>query len=475
LAFVLGLVILAIASAGPNIALAGASAATLVVGTALLWRAGEPPTLLLVFFFQWLQASLAILQATFAGETLDEYYLGSGLADEATFLALAALTAMALGMRLVVGPVRRELQQQARAQTARGSSQKWFILYATFWSIGIAAQFGARSVPALAQVFLGVDTLRWAFFFMLGVVHFERGRKAGWWFPIAFVFEFALSLGGFFSSFKTVFFVTFLAAAMAGVKVSTSRVIGGLLIGIAAFGMGVVWTAVKSDYRSFASGGEMAQTVNVGYPEQMAKLGELVGQLDEEALGKATQDFLSRISYVEFFGSVLSYVPQNVPHEGGALLADAFARPFMPRALFPEKTEINDSERTRYYTGRFVSGVERGTSISIGWVGETYIDFGPWGMMLGAMAIGGFYGLIYRLLTTWRRTKGILGFGMATAVLLPVSFMETSITKAIGGVVASGLVALLLAQFVVPLVSPWLANYRRVRGRAPPPLVPGTS
>jgi hypothetical protein len=84
-------------------------------------------------------------------------------------------------------------------------------------------------------------------------------------------------------------------------------------------------------------------------------------------------------------------------------------------------------------------------------------------MLLAGVAIGGFYGLIYRYLTRWRRTKGLLGFGMATAVLLPATFLESSITKVIGGVTVATIAAFLIARFVVPLVSPWI---QRSAGRS---------
>jgi hypothetical protein len=463
-ATVVGAIVLAIGAAGPNFDLAAAAAAALIFGAALLWRPGEPPTLLLIFGFQWLQASLAILQATLAGQTVDELYGHTGPVGEATFLTLAALAALAVGMRVAAGRVNPELSHQGRSQPARGSTQKLFVLYLTFWLISLASRVGMQAVPSLAQVFLGIDNMRWAFFFILGVAHFEAGKRAGWWFPIAFIVEFGLSLGGFFSSFKTVFFVTFLAAMMASVKISLPRIALAGLVGLAAIGMGVVWTAIKPEYRKFASGGELTQSVNVSYPEQIAKLAELTANLDEAALEAATEDFMSRIAYVEFFGSTIAHVPEFVPHEGGALLIDAITRPFMPRAFFPEKTEINDSERTSYYTGRQVSGVETGTSISIGWVAEAYVDFGRLGMHLAALVIGAGFGLVYRFFTNWPRAKGALGFGLATAILLPAAFLETSITKSVGGVVAGVIAAFLIARFVIPLVSPWMAG-RKNRGR----------
>jgi hypothetical protein len=133
----------------------------------------------------------------------------------------------------------------------------------------------------------------------------------------------------------------------------------------------------------------------------------------------------------------------------------------MPKAFFPDKTEINDSERTRLYTGRYVSGSETGTSISLGWMAEVYIDFGKIGMMAAALVTGGFYGIVYAAFARWHRSTDLLGFSLACAVLLPASLLETSITKMFGGVIVASLVAALVARFVVPVTAPWLVHSGR--------------
>ncbi|MFT3722163.1 MAG: hypothetical protein QM773_01150 [Hyphomonadaceae bacterium] len=434
------------------------SAVTLIIGVMCLWRSGETPVLVFVFFYQWLQASMAILQATLANQKINAFYPEGGDSAEATILTLVAIVALAIGMRLAAGPVRREFQSQARLQSTARPTRTWFILYVVAWILGTAGIFITRLAPAITQILNGLDALHWASFFMLAVAHFNHGRSAGWWFPAAFAFELVGSLGGYFSDFQTVFIVTFLALMMAGGNFSPTRVVGAGFVAMAALGLAVVWTAIKSDYRSYVSGGEQAQVVRVDYPERIQKLGELVGELDQKRLDQAVQDLLTRVSYVDFFGSTLVYVPTHTPHTGGSLLLDAFLRPFMPRVFFPDKLEIDDSERTRLYSGRSVAGAEEGTSISLGWVAEIYIDFGRWGMMIAAAGIGVFYGLIYRLFTHWTRSVGLLGFAVSSAVLISAAPLESSITKVIGGLVSAVIVAWAIIRFIVPRWCPWVVN-----------------
>lgn len=455
-----GLLVLAAGSYGPDFGLALLAAVVLAIGIACLWRPGEAPVLLFVFLYHWVQGSMAIFQATFAGVPLDSYFPETSQASEATFLTLCALVAMAVGMRAGAGPIRHEQIWDARALAASRPMRDWFVLYAASWCLGAVALYGVGLAAGLAQIFYGIEALRWAFFLMLAFAHFSQPRTAGWWFPAAFAFEFVMGIGGYFSDFQTVFLVTFLATMMAGVRLTAIRVfVVAALVG-AAFCVGVIWTAIKPDYRQFVSRGQAAQVVSVSYPEQIGKLGQLVGELDQDRLSEATQQLFSRLSYVEFFGSTLAHVPAIVPHTQGELLLDGIVRPFTPRVFFPDKPVIDDTERTQYYSGRKIAGVEQGTSISLGWVAEMYIDFGTWGMMLAAAGVGLLYGSIQRVFTTWSASRGLLGFAMASAVLLTVAPLEASLTKVLGGLAASLIAAFLIIRFVVPSACPWLIRQR---------------
>src|SRR5262249_7647254 len=163
----------------------------------------------------------------------------------------------------------------------------------------------------------------------------------------------------------------------------------------------------KVDYRAFVSGGLAAQIVNVDYTTRLAKLFELVANLDIEALTSAADQLLRRLTYVEFFGVVLANVPAHLPHTEGAILWDAIIRPFMPRLLFADKDVIDDTARTNLYTGG-LGGSSEGTSISLGYISEAYIDFGAYGMFAELLAIGLLYGVIYRVSLRWRRSSGLL-------------------------------------------------------------------
>src|SRR5204863_3861183 len=130
--------------------------------------------------------------------------------------------------------------------------------------------------------------------------------------------------------------------------------------------------------------------------------------------------------YVKFFALTIENVPANIPYENGTLWLGTVNHVLMPRFLFPNKPAIHDSERTRYYTGIKVAGPEEGTSIGIGYMAESYVDFGPVGMFVPILFLGMLYGLIYRFFVHRYPVK-VVGFAMATSVLIFRAYnLETS-------------------------------------------------
>ncbi|MEL7111457.1 MAG: hypothetical protein AAGK93_00785, partial [Pseudomonadota bacterium] len=224
--------------------------------------------------------------------------------------------------------------------------------------------------------------------------------------------------------------------------------------------MGILWTAIKGEYRSYVTQGSVTQSIQVSQTESMSAMVRMASSVDAERFSEATDELAERLSYIKFFGATLEYVPTQVPHENGSLSMDAISRPFMPRVFFPSKSIIDDSVRTAYYTGLEISGRERGTSISLGWVAELYIDFGKWFLPLAAMALGAFYGFIHRYLLNWRESAGIIGVAFSTSILIGALFLETSLTKVFGGVIASLIATWLVIKFFMPIVAPELVRKR---------------
>ena len=444
-----------IAGFGQNWLLALFAIIVLVIGSLLLWRPGEAPILLFVFGYQWLQASISVFHANWLGVRVPQLTAWGGDPERAIVLSLLGLLALACGMRLGAGRWRPGDGYLARIVASSQPIPVWFKLYAIAFAAAFLIQSLAWKIPGLSQPLLALANLKWAFFFMLAYASFVQPAGGNYYFLAAFALELALGIGGYFSDFKTVMFFTLFAGVASGVRVSPHALIGFGILGAMLVTFGLVWTAIKGEYRSFVSHGERAQIVEVGYVDRFNKIGQLVGELDSARLQFATDQLVRRLSYVEFFGAVLDYVPRLAPHEDGALWWDAVSRPFMPRILFADKSVIDDSERTNKYTGFAVAGAGEGTSISIGYMGESYIDFGEVGMMVPIFLLGLLYGSLYRWMLNSRGGRGILGMAIASGVLFVGIFLESSITKLFGGLIVALLAGWLIVQLITPRFFPW--------------------
>ncbi|WP_448956407.1 hypothetical protein [Labrys neptuniae] len=444
---------------GENALLTTISLMVLIAGVALLWRPGEPPIGLFIFSYQWLQASISAFHANWLGIDVNAYTIYGGDNKLAVLLTLCGLLFLALGMRLGNGPPDRAVGPRCWQLVQARPLASWFFLYVAASIIAVAALQAAALVPGLAQPLLALAGLRWAFFMMFAYASFVRSHFGNPLFVCVFLGELAMSAGGYFADFKTVMFFTLFAMAMAETRLRGRHVLGGMiLVGMIVFS-GILWTAIKEDYRNAASGGSASQIVSLDLNDRLGTIAGLLARLDATSLADATGKMLHRISYVELFAVILARVPATIPHEHGALLLDAVSRPLMPRILFAEKGQVDDTRRTNYYTGG-LSGIYRGTSISLGYMAELYIDFGPVVMMAVIFALGYLYGRLYKWLVQAPRAGPLLGSACACAILTQAALLEVSLAKLIGGVMVSVLLTALFIRFVAPGMRSWLEARR---------------
>lgn len=441
---------------GPNVLHALLSCTVLVIGGFLLWRPGEAPILLYIFLHQWLQATIALFYGNWRDLNLDGMFQNAGSHELATGLTLIGLFFLAIGMRVAAGPTHANQVHRARVMVATHPQKRYLGLFLGAWIIAFAAKLLADLIPGLSQLLLAIESLKWAAYFALTYVTLVRSDSSRAIWLVIFLGEFFMALGGYFSSFKGVLLFTLVAIGASQVRLSLKAV--SLAIGFLSLLVffAVIWTAIKPEYRAFVSGGEAAQIVTVSYQEVLTKIVDLALHLDDRQFGAAVESMIERIMYIEYFGVVLNYVPEVVPHEWGSLWFDAITRPVMPRIFFPHKAIIDESVLLNKYTGLGVAGLDQGTQITIGYMGETYIDFGIFGMMPFLMIVGFGIGRIYRWLMTHPSMGGILGISLAPAVLMTTSYLENSSAKIVGGLFASVIATWLISKYVVPRFAPWL-------------------
>lgn len=450
---------------GPNPWLTLSAAVLIPAFFLLVWKEGEPPILLLALGLQWLQVTTKIFNANVLGVPVSRLNQYNGDVDVAIWLSMLSLLALALGMRLARAGGRGINQVAAREQVHLLSVRKLWLLYLASVPVSMLIAKFSWLVPGGTQAGLALAGLKWAIFFVFAYVCLVRKSEIHLLLA-AVVIELALGLGGFFSDFKTVFFMTIVAYVAAGRKFTARQAALVSVLVAFLFALSLVWTAVKVDYRNYANEGTGGQVVTRTYGERMGKLYELVSELKSEDYGKAMQSFADRLSYVDFFARVIIMVPSAIPHEEGALWGGAVEHVLLPRLFFPDKPVLDDTKQTEAYTGLRILGGGRDTSVSLGYVAESYIDFGRELMLVFMLMLGFLWGKIYLYLTSRKGIPVVINYGLTVAVFLNALDFGLTAPKLLGGVLTIFLVVLVVQKFVIRSILPFLTTKRRARSRS---------
>jgi hypothetical protein len=317
-------------------------------------------------------------------------------------------------------------------------------------ALGLNAAFTAlsRLSEGVRQFFLAGANIEWIGVFLLAYVCLRQKRGFGYLAAVVGL-EVVLGFSGFFGGFKTVFMVLFVALASVRPRVNFMTVAATGMAAALALLLTVFWSEIKTDYREFLNSGVDAQIVLVSVEDRADFLKHRIEDADLGTLASGFDKMLMRIAYVEYLGAAINFVPESRPHENGAMLLKAVWHILLPRMLFADKPALpNDTVVTLAYTGLPLTDAV-GTSISIGYMGEFYIDFGVFGMLACMACLGLFYGWAYRFVQQ-QCDSALVAYGATFAALFPGFMFETALPKIIGGVFTSIPIIVVLIKFVMP-------------------------
>jgi len=412
----------------------------------LLWKKNESPFLFLGLMLQWLAITIKIFYANFKGLEFGKLFESYQNIHLAYYCSIIGLITIALGIYFVIKKF--QLKDEEYSELAlRYDSRKvvpYYILvtvlypfiYNYSWKLG-----------GLQQPITKLADFKWMVFFVFTLSCFYTKQLK--LFSLIAGFEILMSLTGFFSGFKDYFLVVFGAIVLVyAKKLSIKQVIPIFGMSIIFVYMVIVWSSVKPEYRNFLSGGSASQNVVKGTAESLNKLGELAGNIDQNAIETGFNTTVDRISYIDFFSATMDYVPRVVPHTHGHLWGDAVGRVLQPRILFPNKKAIDDSETTRQYSGMMVAGTEQGASISLGYMTENYIDFGIPGMFISLFMYGLLIGWVYKYVMTSSPDK-LIGTAMIIPLFILIYLLESALNKLIGGLLMYLLIYELIRRFAL--------------------------
>ena len=174
-------------------------------------------------------------------------------------------------------------------------------------------------------------------------------------------------------------------------------------------------------------------------------------------MGDSAYMLLRRLAYTDIFASVIDVqdlAPEIVPMRQWS---EAIGHVLMPRFLFPGKPPLVDSDVYMRLTRRYLTDeIRSGTSISVGYMGETYADLGFPAMLAGMALIGLMLAGLVRLVMTFK-----LPLVMREAIIMGLAFnmsrdgVEVSLPKILGGMFMFFIVYLMLNKFFFPKVVAW--------------------
>lgn len=439
-----------------NPLLTAASILSLPLYIALLWRKGETPVLLFAVSFQWLQVSAKVFHADFLGVRVSEvsWWLGGDSLEVAIWLGLVGLAVLSFGMRLGMRKLQTVSHEGAEGEVRMFSLDRAFLLYLIGAAVTAVVSQYAWVFKSVTQILIAVVSVKWAFFFLLGYLVVQRNQRY-LYFLTAIAIEFIGGIG-FFSGFKVVLFVTLLVIFTVRFQLRPSTVVMGAVLLAALMLFSATWTSIKNEYRSFLNQGSGSQETVVSRSEQINGLVELVTGLEWTDVKEAIEPMFIRLAYVDYFALTMDYVPEYRPHEGGEVWKNSILHVLQPRFLFPNKPVLrSDSEFTMRYTGLYLAGDEDGTSISIGYMGESYIDFGRYGMFAPIFLLGICWGAMYAFVLRKARNP-VFGYAFATALLVEAYQFEIASIKLFGGVAMKFMVLAVILHLLEPRLRRWL-------------------
>lgn len=433
-----------------------ASGIALVIIVRVLWLPQLPPVLLFASVFQWLQVAGPIFSANFEGRLLSEDFAQGIYYEYAAWLSLAAIVTLSISMRLGVQGFRYQ-PQVIKQHSAQLSLSRLFIAYLFCSALNTGLTWLSWRAGGLRQPLLAFASVKWLpVFLIFWTTTYSNKPKTVM--LIVLAIEVIIGFSGFFSGFKAVLFLYMIVVA----GVAKSLMKPQLLIGATAtLVLALFWQAIKNDYRNFLNQGTGMQEVSVPVAARLKFLMIAATTVSGEDLREGFVTGVTRLGYIGFFAQSLEHVPRKVPHQGGDLWLGAIKHLLMPRLFFPDKPEINESKRTQQFTGVFVPGSDRGTSISIGYVGESYIDFGYIGMFVPICLLGYLFGLTFRFFLD-RSVFCILGLAISTTILLTfaLNFGASNISM-VGGFVTASIAYLLMLGFLDKTIWRWISTPSR--------------
>jgi hypothetical protein len=418
-------------------------------------RPRMPSILVYYLLFIWLELAARLVLTAIDGEALGDGLYGHDT-YRAAWYAMASLLVLAMVLRMCLERL-PPLFAYDLERHRRWPPMVIFQVYLATAALSVFLAPLAALSNGIAQPVQALGSLKYVAIFMLFASVLSTGNGMKLLLAVVLI-EIVTGFTGLFSGFKTILIVLLLAALSMRMTLRIPTVVGGIVTLVVLLGLGLFWTAVKTEYRDMATGYSDSQTISAGLGERAGMLIGKASHLGEIQWGEAVDDLVRRIAYIDFLGATIGVV-ESAPEEEGVFprWRDALEHVAKPRLLFPNKPVLDDTEIFLRYVRDDIGDDSRpGTSISIGFLAENFIDFGFPGMLAPMAVMGLLLGGAVRYFMTrpvpWAVREGII---MALVLTLGAG-MEMSLAKFLGNTILVFAVLALCLKFLYPTVERWI-------------------
>lgn len=401
----------------------------LILAYKLFWRPYEPKVIFFGVFISWLTITIKIFYSDFSGVDYKDLSSSNNII-ETTYISLIGFSVFCFGLWLAIREMKLTNDNMNELFTTPVNFRRVLIVYAIASAINFSFKSFIFYFPGFSQLFTGLLQIKLGFLFLILFYAFKKRENLLLVFLIILA-EVVLSLFSFFSNFKDIIITVIIIVTFFPVRLSPKEIV---ITGILGFGFLYsifIWQSVKGDYRNFLSGGKRSQTVVVSQEDALKKLQELSEKTAYAKKNDVLYQTIDRISYIEFFSQAKDNVPKIIPYENGKLWTDNIMHIFQPRILFPDKEAIDDSKMVNKYATRKVATAKQGTSFSLGYMAESYIDFGPYLMFIPIFCVGWLLGFIYKTIMQ-QSINYLWGFTMVSSLWININCNGTPGTKILG-------------------------------------------
>jgi hypothetical protein len=410
-----------------------------------------------VFFllWQWVEVVSRIAVAAVDNESINDGLYGPYV-GRAFWYCLASLAVLAGALRLCIGNLPR-LSYDSLTEHLSWRPSALFWAYLVIMAVGSPLQAAAAISPGLAQPAITIASLKSIALIMLFVTTLSSERGLPWALA-AVAIEAGSGFLGFFSGFKEVFFIFFLSAISARVRLKIPTLITSAIASVFLVVLMLFWTAIKTEYREFVSGGSSAQIVSTPISDRIQFLLGRALSPDEISWAAAGDQLLRRVPQIDFFGGAIATMETAPEQESFAQWKGVFEHVFRPRILFPDKEALNDIDLYERLVRVNISEEQRETtSIGVGYLAENYVDFGFPMMFLPVLGLGLFYGLCVRYFLT-RPVPWVAQEAFAFGCLYAASTgLGSALAKLVGGFILTFIVLALTVRFLFPYYKKWVS------------------